>query len=180
MGTIAIVASREGAGWDKLDGGPALHVVVDAAEAHTTNYTWYGQIMCTFEGTGYVRWNMASVAGCTLGPMRTVAAMRNEPWLLPITNVPDSKIHAVMLRALPGQPRRVAIVDGVGKTGSDEWQLVGVEMVVSERSGGVADKLLPLVSWPADHDPGRACQTVAVGASNAPGHTHSTYRACRR
>ena len=30
------------------------------------------------------------------------------------------------------------------------------------------------------HDPGCACQTVAVGASNAPGHTHSTYRACRR
>jgi hypothetical protein len=125
-------------------------VVVDAAEAHTTNYTWYGQIECTFEGTGYVRWNMASVAGCTLGPMRTVAAMRNDPWRLPITNVPDSKIHAVMLRALPDQPRRVAIVDGVGKTGSDEWQLVGVEMVMSERSGGVADKLLPLVSWPAD------------------------------
>ena len=72
--------------------------------------------------------------------------MRNEPWLLPITNcnVPDSKIHAVMPRASPGQPRRVVIVDGFGKTGSDEWQLVGVEP-----SGGVADKLLPLVSWPA-------------------------------
>ena len=130
-------------------GGAALHVVVDAAEAHTTNCTWYGKAMCTFEGISYVRWNMASVAGCTLGPMRTVAAMRNEPWLLPITNVPDSKIHAVMLRALPGQPRRVAIVDGVGKTGSDEWKLVGVKMVVSERSGGVADKSLPLVSLPA-------------------------------
>jgi hypothetical protein len=88
VGTIAIVASREGEGWDKLTGGPALHVVVDAPEAHTTNYTWYGQIMCTFEGISYVRWNMASVAGCTLGPMRTVAAMRNDPWRLPITNVP--------------------------------------------------------------------------------------------
>ena len=146
------MASREGAGWDKLDGGPAVHVVVDAAEAHTTNYTWYGQIECTFEGTGCVRWNMASVAGCTLGPMRTVAAMRRDTWRLAITNVPDNKIHAVMLRTLPGngQPPRVAIVDGVCKTGSGEWQLVGVEMVVSERSGGVADKLLPLVSWPAD------------------------------
>ena len=125
-------------------------MVVDAAEAHTTNYTWYDKIMCTFEEMSYVRWNMASVAGCTLGPMRTVAAMRNEPWLLPTTNVPDSKIHAVMLRALPGQPRRGAIVDGVGKTGSDEWKLVGVEMLLSERSGGVADKLLPLVSWRTD------------------------------
>ena len=53
MGTIAIVASQEGAGCDKLPGGPALHVVVDAAEAHTINYTWYGQIMCTFEGISY-------------------------------------------------------------------------------------------------------------------------------
>ena len=86
MGTIAIVASREGVGWDKLPGGSALHVVVDAPEAHTTNYTWYGKIMCNFEGTGYVRWSMAGVAGCILGPIRTVAAKRNEPWLLPITN----------------------------------------------------------------------------------------------
>ena len=146
MGTIAIVASQEGAGWHKLPGGAALHVVVDAAEAHTTNSTWHGKIMCTFERSSYVRWNMASVADCTLGPMRTVAAMRNESWLLPITNVPEGKIHAVMLRALPVQPRRVAIVDGVCKTGSNEWQLVGVDMLVSERSGGVADRLLPLVS----------------------------------
>ena len=101
LGTIAVVASMEGANWDKLDGGPALHVVVNAPEAHATNYTMYGQIMCTFDGTSYVRWNMASVAGCTLGPMRTVAAMRREPWLLAKTNVPDSKIHAVMLCALP-------------------------------------------------------------------------------
>ena len=92
---------------------------------------------------------MTSVAGCTLGPMRTVVAMPNEPWLLSIINVPGSKFHAVVIRASPSQSRRVAIVDGVGKTGSDNLQLVGVEMVVSERWGGVADRLSQLVSWPA-------------------------------
>ena len=149
LGTIAVVASMEGANWDKLDGGPALHVVVNAQEAHVTNYTMYGLITSTFDGAHCVRWNMARVAGCTVGPMRTVAAMRQAPWLLAIGNVADSKIHAVMLCALPDKPTRVALVDGVCRTGSGDWQLVGIEMVVSEHSGGVADKLLPLVSWPA-------------------------------
>ena len=129
--------------------GGALHVAVNAQKTHATNYPMYGQITSTFEGTGCVRWNMARVDGCTVGPMWTVAAMRHAPWLLSIGNVADSKIYAVMLRALPSKPTRVAMVDGVCKTGCGEWQLVGVEMVVSEGSGGVADKLLPLASWPA-------------------------------
>ena len=51
LGTIAVVASMGGANWDKLGGGAALHVVVNAQEAHATNYTMYGQITSTFEGT---------------------------------------------------------------------------------------------------------------------------------
>ena len=147
----------EGANWDKLEGGPSRHVVVNASEPHRTNYTMYGKIVTSFNGKDSWRWNMANVAGCNVGPMRTVSAMRPLPWHLPIAPVPDSKIHAVILRPRHSggnAPPRVAVVDGVVQTGSDEWRLVGVEMVVSvmlrsrARMHSDAPALLPFVAWP--------------------------------
>lgn len=155
MGDTAEVASMEGANWDRLEGGPSQHVGVVASEPHVADrtQTWYGLIRASFDGEPCFRWNMANVAGCNVGPMRTVSDMRTSPWGMPIADVPNRKIHVVMLAGSEAAPTRVAVVDGVVRTGSDDWLLVGVEMLVaagSRRVVGAEPKpaLLPVVTWP--------------------------------
>ena len=62
----------EGANWDKLEGGPSRHVVVNASEPHRTNYTTYGKIVTSINGKDSWRWNMANVAGCNVGPLSLI------------------------------------------------------------------------------------------------------------